>query len=107
MNKNFSLLLAAGALAAFLVNPLIAGHRNAHDDKIIYLKSGDMIIPMHGEGGGEETISWGQLLADEDDIPIFYPQSDIYPEGQPIGLRRMLLGVTAIIQIPLFTATDQ
>jgi len=114
MNKNFSLLLAAGALAAFLVSPLMAGHKNAHDDKIIYLKSGDMIIPFHGEGGGEKQLGI-QSLAKDENGEVFYPPSDIYPVDldavppkypQPIGIRRMQLQVTSVVQIPALGIED-
>ena len=105
MKKNFSLLIAAGALAALLVNPLMAGHKNAHDDKIIYLKSGAMIIPLHGEGGGENVLGF-QSLAEDEDGQFFYPPSDVYPEGNPIGIRRMQLQVTAVVQIPALGIED-
>jgi hypothetical protein len=106
MKKDLSLLFAVGTLTALLVNPLFAGHKNAHDDKIIYLKSGAMIIPFHGEGGDEDVVSYGEFVQDEEGNPIFYPPSDIYPEGNPIGLRRMLLGVAQIIQIPALGIED-
>jgi hypothetical protein len=92
MNRNFSLLLAAGALAAYLVNPLFAGQKTVNDDKIIYLKSGDMIIPFHGEGGDEVVVSYGTPVLDE--------------EGNAIGLRRMLLNVAIIIHIPALGIED-
>lgn len=92
MKKNYSLLIAVGALAAFLINPLFAGHKNANDDKIIYLKSGGMIVPFHGEGGDEVLISYGTPVLDEED--------------NMIGLRRMLMKVSVMIHIPALGIED-
>lgn len=92
MKKATSLLFAAGVLVAFLANPLFAGHKNANDDKIIYLKSGDMIIPFHGEGGDEVVFSYGTPVMDEQD--------------NMIGIRRMLMSVTAIIHVPALGIED-
>lgn len=92
MKTRYLQNLAAGVLAALLVSPLIAGHKNANDDKIIYLKSGDMIIPFHGEGGGEVLLNFGNAMFSED--------------GDLIGTRRMQLQVSSVIHIPALGIED-
>lgn len=88
MKKYCSMLIAAGALAAFLVSPLMA---KPCGDKIIYLKSGDMIIPYHGEGGDEVLLDFGNAMMKDGDL---------------IGTRRMQLQVTAIVHIPALGIED-
>lgn len=80
--KKFSLILAVGALAAFLVSPLMAGKKD----------HGPMIIPISGSEDGETWLS--------PPTPVFDD------EGNVIGLRDLKLGITAHINIPLLGVED-
>jgi hypothetical protein len=82
MNKKFSLLLAAGALAAFLVNPLIAGKQ----------KSGPMVIPINGTEDGETWYNEPTYLFDD--------------EENLIGFRDLQIGVTTHLNIPMLGIED-
>lgn len=76
MKKRYLQILAVGALAAFLVSPLMAG----------YHRHGPMIIPIYGTEGDE--------IVYEGPDPVFDDK------GNMIGLN-VVIGITTTINIPM------
>lgn len=76
MKKNYSLLIAVGALAAFLVSPLLAGRNGI----------GPMVIPVYGTETGETLINGG--------TPVFDGA------GNMIGLDKVEIELDMTLNIP-------